>query len=247
MAKPPLHLLAGAYDWSWLGKGLANLFSIPAFVLISAFIGFGGLARDAGIPLAHLIFMVPVIWALPSHLLVVTGIVSGAALPTIALAVTLASIRMLPMTMALVPVIRSPGSKVWHLLLASNMVAVTAWVHTLGRATDIPREGRLPYFVGFGGAMMVTTTAVAGIVHLLATTFSPVIMAALYFLTPIYFATSIWNTARVKAEYLALVLGFALGPLFALHYPQTNILLAGLVGGVAAFGFHWVVSHKGAA
>ena len=238
MDQPVIKPQAGVYDWSWYWKGIAGLLSVPALVLISAFVGFGGLAKEVGIPLSHLIFMVPVIWALPSHLIVVAGIVSGAPWPAIALAVALASIRMLPMTMALIPVIRVPGTKLWHLLAASNMIAVTAWVHTLQRSPDIPKNGRLPYFVGFGGAMMVATTTAASIVHEFSAELPVFVMAALYFLTPIYFATSTWNTARNNAEHIALILGFCLGPVFAISFAQTSILFAGVIGGVVAFAFH---------
>ena len=228
----------GIYDWSWFRRGVAQVFSLPALILISAFVGFGGLAREAGISLAQLIFMVPTIWALPSHLILVSGIAAGAPLPALIPAVALAAIRMLPMTMALVPEIRVKGTKTWHLLLVSNMIAITAWMHTIQKAPEIPKAGRLSFFAGFAGIMMVSTTTVSALVHQLAATFPTPVMAALYFLTPIYFAVSIWNTAWVRAEHLALVLGFCLGPLFYMVVPEANILFAGLIGGFAAFGFH---------
>ncbi|MCJ8309267.1 MAG: AzlC family ABC transporter permease [Rhizobiaceae bacterium] len=231
------------YDWSWFARGMAQVFSLPALILISAFVGFGGLAREAGISLGQLIFMVPTVWALPSHLILVSGIAAGVPLLAIIPAVALAAVRMMPMTMALVPEIRVPGSKAWHLLLVSNMIAITAWMHTIQKAPEIPRPGRLPFFAGFAGIMMVATTVVSGLVHQLAATFPVPVMAALYFLTPIYFAASSWNTARVKAEHLALILGFALGPLLFIVVPQANILFAGIIGGFAAFAFHKIASR----
>ncbi len=239
MSSPDSSTPSGVYDWSWFARGMANLFSLPALILVSAFIGFGGLAREAGVPLLQLIFMVPTIWALPSHLLLVGGIASGAPMLAIIAAVALAAIRMLPMTMALIPEIRTPRSKNWHLMLVANMIAITAWVHTLQKAPNIPREGRLPYFAGFAGTMMVTTTFAAALVHQLASAFPPFVMAGLYFLTPMYFAISTWNTARFRAEHLALIFGFCLGPAFYMIVPQANILFAGLVGGLAAYLIHW--------
>ena len=53
------------------------------------------------------------------------------------------------------------------------------------------------YFAGFAATMMVCTTTVAATVHQLAANFPPFIMAGLYFLTPLYFAASIWNSSRV--------------------------------------------------
>lgn len=229
---------SGTYDWSWFPKGMANLFSLPALVLMSAFVGFGGLTRELGIPLEQVIFMIPVIWALPSLLILVAGIASNASLFAVASAVALAAIRMMPMTMALVPEIRTARSRNWHMVVVSNFVAITAWIHTLRVASQIPREGRMPYFVGFASTMMVAVSVVSGVVYQLAATLPPVIMGALYFLTPIYFATSIWATSRVKAEHWALALGFALGPLFYLLFPEFNILIAGFVGGIFAFLGH---------
>ncbi len=245
MTDPESPDISGAYDWSWYWRGMRNVFSLPALILISAFVGFGGLAREAGIPLLELIFMVPAIWALPSHLIVVAGILTDAPLLAVVAAVALAAIRMMPMTMALIPEIRAPKSKTWHLLLVCNMVAITAWVHTLQKAPEIPRRGRLPYFAGFASILMCATTLVASIVHQLAAGFPAIIMGGLYFLTPLYFAASIWNTSRVRAEHLALILGFSFGPVFGYLIPQAGILMAGLVGGLSAFGFHFLTRKWG--
>lgn len=232
------------YDWSWFPKGASNLASFPAMILLSAYVGFGGLARDSGISLAELAFMIPTIWALPSHLVLASGIAANAHVLPTAAAVALASIRMMPMTMALVPEIRTPRSRLWHLLLISNMVAITAWIHTLQKAPDIPREGRLPYFAGFAMTMSVMTTLIASLVHQVAGQFPIAIMAALYFLAPLYFSTSMWNTARVLAEKYALFLGFVLGPVVYQVLPDGNILVAGLIGGSLAYALHRFVLRK---
>ncbi len=223
------------YDWSWFIRGIGGFGTLPSIVLTSAFIGFGGLARDAGITLSQLIFMVPTIWALPSHLLVVAGIAADTSMFAVAIAVALASMRMLPMVMALVPEVRVPGTKRWHLLLVSNLVAITAWVNLLQRADDIPMRGRLPYFTGFGLTMVVVCTSAAALVHIMAAAFPPLVMALLTFLTPLYFATSIWNASRHTVEKAALLTGFALTPVIAFLAPQFAILIAGIGGGLGAY------------
>ncbi|MEL6947817.1 MAG: AzlC family ABC transporter permease [Pseudomonadota bacterium] len=228
----------GVYDWAWFARGALRVFSLPSLILCTAFIGFAGIVREIGIPFWEVMVMVPLIWALPSHLVLVAGIAAGASVFTIAPAVALAAMRMMPMTMALVPEIRAPGTKRWHLLAVSNLVAITAWVHTLQRAPSIPVAGRLPYFLGFALANVAAVTFTVAIVYTAAAVFPPLLMACLYFLTPLYFASSIWNSARFKAEHVALVLGFGLGPLAAFVVPQANILLAGVVGGVFAFLVH---------
>lgn len=231
------------YDWSYAGKGVFNLFSVPAFVLLSMFIGYGSVARDAGMSLSHTAFSVLTIWALPSNLILVAGIASGASVVAIMIAIALASLRMMPMTIALLPEVRAPNTRRWHLYLISCLVAVTAWIHTLQVARDLPVQGRLPYFVGFAGTMLLGATVVSMITWEISGSLPKTALAGLYFLTPIYFAIAIWRSARFRAENLALILGFVLGPVLAVISPQANILLAGLSGGVLAYGFHRFTSR----
>ena len=223
------------YDWSWFRRGVASFATLPAVILVSAYVGFGALARDTGISLAHLIFMIPTVWALPSHLLLISGIAANTSILAIAIAVALASLRMMPMTMALVPEVRVSGSRKWHLLAASNLVAITAWVNLMQHAPDIPRPGRLPYFVGFGLSMVAATMVAASTVHILAGAMPHLLMAALTFLTPLYFATSMWNAARYVAERWAFAAGFCLLPLAMWVAPQAAVLIAGAGGGLLAF------------
>ncbi len=60
--------------------------------------------------------------------------------------------------------------------------------------------------------------------------------AALVFLTPVYFLLALWGAARTRADVMALAFGLVLGPPFAILVPQADLLLAGLIGGTAAYG-----------
>jgi len=223
------------YDWSWFWRGVGMVFSIPALVLVSTFVGYGSIAREAGLGIGHTAFSVPFIWALPSNLLLVAGVASGASLFTIMIAVVFASLRMLPMTMALIPQIRAAHTTKLHLLIACSFVAVTAWVHTLKKAPDIPRNGRYPYFLGFVAVLLIGSTLSSVLVHVVGAKLPPLLLAGLYFLTPLYFATMIWQTTKGRGEAVAMVLGLTLSPLLAFWLPQSNILLAGLIGGAIGF------------
>jgi hypothetical protein len=75
-------------------RGIASL---PAIILMSAFVGFSGFAVEAGIPLGETVFMTGMVWALPAKVLLVGSILAGASLPAAFLTVTLSSIRLMPM------------------------------------------------------------------------------------------------------------------------------------------------------
>jgi hypothetical protein len=103
---------------------------------------------------------------------------------------------------------------------------------------DVPRDMRTAWYAGLGGTLVSVNMIAVGIAFALAGDLPPLASAALLLLTPIYFLTSLWSSARERAGYVSMVLGLALGPLFHLWTPGFDLLAAGLVGGFAAFGYH---------
>src|SRR5689334_12040086 len=97
---PPLSTSAA------FARGLRLVVSVPAFVLFSTSIGFGALARDGGFDLAHAVFMSATMFALPNQVVLVDQLARGATLAGAALAVTLTAVRLMPMTVTLVPLLR---------------------------------------------------------------------------------------------------------------------------------------------
>lgn len=222
----------------WLIEGVRAGTGVPALILASAFVGFAGLAKEAGLSLAQTVFMVVTIWALPAKVVLVGSIMSGASLPAAAFAVALSSVRLMPMVVALVPDMRTEKTRSWVLYALSHFIAVTAWVIALERFRHVPREYRTTFFAGLGTTLIVTNSAVTAAVFLLATNLPPVVNAALFFLTPLYFLTSLWGSARERAGHLAMIFGLVLGPAFHMIVPEFDLVAAGLIGGVGAYLFH---------
>ena len=54
------------------------------------------------------------------------------------------------------------------------------------------------------------------------------LMAGLLLLTPIYFLTSLWGSARERAGHVAMMFGMVLGPVFHLFAPGFDLLAAAL-------------------
>lgn len=222
-------------SFQWFMKGGRVLASIPAVILMMSFIGFGGLAAEAGLTTGQAMLLAFSTWALPSAVVVVGAIINDVPFYATVFAVVLASVRLMPMTMALIPILRSDNTKTWHLLVASNFVAITAWVYAMNRLPTMPREGRLPFFLGLGGSLAFVNMLITGLSHYFTTVLPPVAAAVLLFLTPIYFLVSMSQAARLKAEYLAIFLGLILGPAFHMITPDTDLLWCGLLGGTIAY------------
>lgn len=229
-----------SYDTSlvWCLRGVRAAASIPALILATAFIGFAGLAKEAGVSLAQAIFMTGMVWALPAKVVLLGAIMSGSALPAAAFAVALSSIRLTPMVVSLVPEMRSSTTRPWVLYLLSHFVAVTSWVLALENLPSVPRERRTAYYFGLGLSLIVFTMAVVVVVYLVADALPPALSAALLLLTPMYFLTSLWGSARERAGHVAMVAGLVLGPLFHLAVPGFDLLATGVVGGGAAYLWH---------
>ena len=227
----------------WFGRGARNIFSIPALLLISSFIGFSGLAIESGITMGQAVFMTLTIWALPAKVVLIGAISAGSSMAAAALAVALSSVRLMPMVVALLPELKGPRSRKITLLFLSHFVAVTAWVMAMEQLRHIRRDLRTSYFAGIGVTLVLTNAAVVALIYLLSASFPPLLFAALFMLTPMYFLTSLWRSSREQAGKAALLSGLLIFPVMHAIAPGYDLLLTGLTGGAVAFGFHLYVQN----
>lgn len=208
---------------------------LPAFILFGTFIGFGALTSQTGLTWLDTIFMSVFIFALPAQVALVDQMARGASILTAALAVTATAVRLLPMTVALLPMIRDRRVPKWMEFAVAYFVAVTMWVEALRRAPGVPRHLRAAYVLGIA-AWLVAFSSAGGLVgFFLAARVPPVIAATLLFMTPIYFVLSMLSTTRSAAGVMPVVLGVILGPLFHVIVPELDLFLTGLIGGSISF------------
>jgi predicted branched-subunit amino acid permease len=222
----------------WYLRGARHLISIPALVLLASVAGFSALARDAGLSLGETVLITLGVWALPSQIVYIGMVGSGASLAAVMLAVSLSGARFLPMVMAWTPVVRGPGTPRALVLALSWFVAVTSWVFAMARLPGLPQAARLPFFAGFATGLAASSVLVIAVAHTLLGDVPGVVAAGLVFLTPVYFLLAMWGAARIAADRIALGAGLVLGPLFAVLVPEADILIAGVLGGTLAYGVH---------
>ncbi len=245
-AAPPDHQSAGQHSaFRWFLRGAAHLFSIPALILVSSFIGFAALAMEAGLTQAQAVFMTLAIWALPGKVVLIGAILSGSGLVGAGVAVGLSSIRLMPMVVSLVPELRAPGTRRWVLYALSHFVAVTSWVIAVQHVRSVPREMRTAWYLGVGATLTVFNAGVVAVVYEVAPHMPVAVSAALLMLMPMYFLTSLWTSARESASHVAMAAGLLLGPFFAWLAPEFSLVLSGVAGGGAAF--LWYRLRKGRA
>jgi predicted branched-subunit amino acid permease len=211
--------------------------SVQAMVLFATFIGFGGLCASLGFPLGATLLSSVIIFAMPSQLLVVSGFIGGNTLPVIALGVFLSAARLLPATVTMLPYLRG---KLWQQLIASHFVAVTVWVEGKRLLPGRPANERLPFYFGFALMCIAFATLAAWAGYFLAGSLPRPLAIGLSFLTPMSFLIALIRNARDVVDYLALILGLVLAPLFVWLELPLDLLWAGLLGG----GIAWLIHRK---
>lgn len=202
---------------------------------MASFVGFSAFAFESGVSRGEAVFMTVSIWALPAKVILVGSMASGATLFACFIAVTLSSIRMMPMVASIIPDLRSKNTPTWLLLIISHFIAITAWVYATQNLYKVPREYRVIWFAGFGSTLTVLNTIIVAVCYDLVSTFPPAIAGLLFFLTPVYFMGSIWASSKQSVVKVAFLIGIIVGPILAVLVPEFDILIAGIMGGTLAY------------
>lgn len=207
----------------------------PGFVLVATFVGFGGLMHDVGFPIIAGLLSTLLIWALPAQVILIGGLAAGTPLPALALAVCLSGVRLMPMVVALMPLMRGARPRLWQELLCAHFVAVTMWVEGFRLLPKVAAEGRPAYACGLGFGLVAMSMAGTAIGFYLSHTLPGPLAIALLLLTPISFTILLVRNAREPVDWLAIGLGAAIAPLAAGSPGGLDLFWAGVGGGTLAF------------
>jgi predicted branched-subunit amino acid permease len=215
--------------------GIRDAFGVRAAVVGAGFIGYGSLAEEYGLSIAHSLFATVAIWALPGQLILIEMHAIGAAAIAIVLASTLSGARFLPMNLSLMPLIRDPRYGKMKVYFIAQLVSMSGWAIAMRRAPDLPSEERMPYLIGFQLTCMGVGAACAVAGHLLTGALPPLVRVGLVFLAPAYFLVILVGELRTRLAAIAVFCGAVAGPLFYVVNPQWSVIAAGVFGGTAAY------------
>jgi predicted branched-subunit amino acid permease len=210
----------------------------PGLGTFAAMIGFGSLAGDSGTPIWAAVALTLGAWSMPGQIAFVDLFPESVAIGVLFAVVATANVRMLPLTIATIPLLRSrPGTHAAQFLLA-QLNSVTSYVRIADYAADQPDVAeRLRFYTGFTTGTLVVGTAGTVVGFTLAGTLPPAGVQALVFVAPAYLL--LLTLRSPKAMVLASVaLGCVLVPSFAAWLGNVGIV----AGGVAAGTVAWVAS-----
>lgn len=225
---------------AFFGGYRSALTSVFCPVISGTYIGIGALAHGFGLDSLWLLVSTMLVWAGPAQVILISGIGTDAALIEMAVAVTLSSIRLLPMTMTLLPLLRRPGTRLRDLLLPTHFTSVSMWVESQRHLPSLPPEHRIPFCNGLSIGFMSAATVTGFAGFYLAAELPALFAGALLFLTPMALLVTTARNAKAMMDKLALVFGLAFGTVLAAGQVQLDLLWAGVGGGVLAYAINRV-------
>src|SRR5712671_4532045 len=237
---PPLDSPKWKSSLRAFGWGMRSVAStVLTLVLFATYLGIGALAHDTHFSLGWALASTVLVWAGPAQIILISTLGSGATAVQAAIAVTVSAIRLFPMVVSVLPMLRTPQTKRRHLVLATHFIAVTLWVECYRLLPLVPRERRIAFVHGLGCGLVTVCLSATALGYGLAANLPQLFAAAILLLTPLAFLLSTARNCRQISDILALVLGLALYPLAAALHTGVDILISGISAGTIAYGAHW--------
>src|SRR6195952_1455168 len=142
---------ARAFAWGVSSVGSTVL----TLVLFATYLGIGALAHDTHFSLGWVLASTLLVWAGPAQIILISTLGSGATAVQAAIAVTVSAIRLFPMVVSVLPLLRTPQTRRRHLLLVTHFIAVTLWVECYRLLPQMPRERRIAFTHGLGVGLVL--------------------------------------------------------------------------------------------
>lgn len=220
------------------GDGLrAALCSIFFYVVIGNFCGIGALAHEFGFDPMWIVLCTLLIWAAPAQVILISTL-GSATLLEVAIAVSLSSVRLLPMVASLLPMLQRPDMRTRTLLLPMHCTAISVWAEGMRLLPGVPKHERAAFYNGLGCGLLGAASIACAAGFYLASRLPPLFAAALLFLTPISLLMSTVQNSRALLDALAFVLGLVIGPLLAARKVGLDLMWTGIIAGTVAYAAH---------
>ena len=216
----------------------AALRSVFFYVLLGNYVGIGALSHEFGFTLWWMVLSTMLVWAAPAQVILISTL-GTATLWEVALAVTLSSVRFLPMVAALLPMLRHAGTRQRDLLLPMHLTAISVWVEGIRLLPTRPRVERVAFYNGLGVGLMSAAVIASAFGFYLAAKLPPLFAATLLFFTPMALLMSSVRNSRTLLDRVAFALGLVIAPIVGAMQIGLDLMWTGLIAGTIAYVVHW--------
>jgi predicted branched-subunit amino acid permease len=235
-AAPPAEASSGLAAFAQGLKAASR--SVFLFVVFGTYVGIGALAHDLNFSLPWALGTTLFVWAAPNQVILISALGAGMAPLAAALAVSLSGVRLLPMVVALLPLIKAPDVRTRTLIVPAHLTAISVWVEGLRLLPGVKRARRIAFYNGLGVGLLASASAGTAAGFYLAANLPVLFAAALLFLTPASFLVSVYNSSRLALDRLALGFGLVVGGALALAGVALDLVWTGIIAGTLAWLVH---------
>ena len=220
---------------AYFRQGMKHCAQAPGIGLFAAMSGFGALAKDSGVSLLIALGMTGGMWSTPGQVAFVELFAAGVGGVALIASVTIANVRMFPLTIATMPLLRKrPGVENVHFWMA-HVNSVTSFVQVIEMCRHVSEKNlRAAYFFGFTTACMSLGLLGTAFGYTMAARMPGLIARALMLITPLFMLLLAAQSSR-RAVLLSVVLGCALVPAGYLVSTNWGLLTGGVLAGTLAF------------
>ena len=222
---------------AYFRQGMKHCLQAPGIGLFAAMSGFGALAKDSGVSLLIALGMTGGMWSTPGQVAFVELFATGVGGVALIASVTIANVRMFPLTIALMPLLRTrQGVEPAHYVMA-HINSVTSFVQVVEMCRHVSEKRlRTAYFFGFTTACMSAGLLGTALGYTMAARMPGLIARALMLVTPLFMLLLAARSSR-RAVLASVALGCALVPLGYTVSTDWGLLTGGVLAGTLAFGF----------
>ena len=203
----------------------------PALALGASFLAIGALLKDIGFNVQQSFFSTFFTYALPGQLVMAESFLVGASLINIFVAVWLVNVRLYPMSVSLIPLLKDESQPRWKYYLSCHFLAVSSWLIMKNRYQSIDQKYRIDFWIGIGIGTWGTAILSTLVGYFLSEYLNKDMMIGLAIVNPVYFMCMMIGAIKNRSIGLSVLLGAILGPLFFLVSPEWSILYGGLLAG----------------
>ncbi|BBM88453.1 hypothetical protein COTS27_00132 [Spirochaetota bacterium] len=212
------------------------IIATSALGLASIFFFYGTQANLSGMSLLETFLAATIVYAVPAQLILADQAIIRGSVLSIFIAVLLVNMRLLPMTMAVIPKIKSRFMPLN--IINAHFIALTTWLGFLQLDPELdnyPVINKAHFYFGLGVSLWTIAWIMAVLGYLSQGVVSTEVQLAFVYANPLYFLLLILGQTRNKQNFLPIILGGLLLPFLALLSLQWSVILSGLIGGTVAF------------
>jgi hypothetical protein len=207
----------------------------PGWGVFTSMTGFGTLASEASVPMLHALIIMLGLWSMPGLIAYVDLYNSGISILALVIATGIANVRVLPVTIATIPEIRTSQKVKFGHFFYAQINSVNAYLALLIAKQKI--EGRqllTQYFVGFciGTLFLGSAGLIVGMT--LADSVSPEILRILIFVTPLYILLLAASSRRASILF-SIAVGSLVVPYALTLSADWGVVIGGVIAGTIAY------------